>query len=90
MAESSGRRQLWRLFKSFVKGDNLRVRVSSCECRRATLTRSIEWRQTMVRVNVCCLNSVVFFVGTWLVFYAVVLALFCAVLFAAATALLGL
>ena len=44
--------------------------------------------KTIIRVNVCCINSAVFFIGTWILFYLIVTAVFCGVIMGAA-ALLG-
>jgi hypothetical protein len=43
--------------------------------------------QNIVRINICCLNSALFFIGTWILFYAIVLVLFFGIFLGAATLL---
>lgn len=46
------------------------------------LLLGINWKKCppfrqVVRVNLCCLNSAIFFLGTWIVFYLMVVCIFC-------------
>lgn len=43
--------------------------------------------RTVVRVNLCCLNSALFLMGTWLVFYLMVVFIFCSVVSGTASVL---
>lgn len=54
----------------------------------------INWRKcpsfrTILRVNLCCINSVVFLLATWLFFYVAVISIFCAAVTGSAS-LLGI
>lgn len=44
--------------------------------------------RTVLRVNICCINSFAFFLGTWILFYLAVVAIFCGAVTGSA-ALLG-
>ena len=55
---------------------------------------AINWKKCpsfrqILRVNLCCIGSATFFIGTWIMFYCLVIAVFCGAVAGTAT-LLGI
>jgi hypothetical protein len=77
--------QIYELF--FDEREQMRVWQS------LLLLIGINWKKCpsfrqILRVNICCLNSALFFLATWIVFYLMVIAVFCGAI-AGTASLLG-